>query len=146
MLHSAGHFRGYGEIGVNPLGCPLDAVIAVWEWEMSRQEALEQGVDVCVSSWNRIAPNTTGFVKAGQLYELAVDQDGSHERVRRRDRLGQSGIYRAAGKTFSLKDGVVAPPLASSVLPESHVRRSSISVAAGIGIREQGIARAPLSG
>ena len=52
-------FRGYGEIGVSPLGCPVDVVVAVWEWgKYLGKEALEQGVDVCVSSWTRIAPNT----------------------------------------------------------------------------------------
>ena len=63
-------FRGYGEIGVNPLGCPIDVVIAVWEWgKYLGKEALEQGVDVCVSSWTRIAPNTLpALAKAGANY------------------------------------------------------------------------------
>jgi branched-chain amino acid aminotransferase len=62
--------RGYGEIGVNPLGCPLEVVIAVWEWgRYLGKEAVEQGVDVCVSSWTRIAPNTLPtLAKAGANY------------------------------------------------------------------------------
>ena len=52
-------YRGYGELGVNPLHSPLDTVIAVWGWgTYLGPEALENGVNVCVSSWNRMAPNT----------------------------------------------------------------------------------------
>src|SRR3972149_11154338 len=45
-------YRGYGEVGVNPTGCPVDVSIAVWEWgAYLGSEALEKGIDVCVSSW-----------------------------------------------------------------------------------------------
>lgn len=52
-------FRGFGPMGVNPLGAPVETYILVWEWgKYLGEEALEQGVDVCTSSWNRAAPNT----------------------------------------------------------------------------------------
>ena len=52
-------YRGYHALGVNPLPCPVDAAILVWEWgAYLGADALEQGVDVCVSSWTRSAPNT----------------------------------------------------------------------------------------
>ena len=52
-------YRGYKELGVNPLACPVDGAILVWEWgAYLGPEALEQGADVCVSSWARAAPNT----------------------------------------------------------------------------------------
>ncbi len=52
-------YRGYGDVGVNPFGCPVESAIAVWDWgAYLGPEALAKGVDVCVSSWNRIAPNT----------------------------------------------------------------------------------------
>ena len=52
-------FRGYGELGVNPAPCPVEVVIAVWEWgKYLGPEALEKGVSVRISSWNRLAPNT----------------------------------------------------------------------------------------
>jgi len=52
-------FRGYGTLGVNPLPCPVRTVIATWTWgAYLGEEALENGVDVQVSSWNRMAPNT----------------------------------------------------------------------------------------
>src|ERR1700733_5138087 len=52
-------YRGYDSLGVNPLACPIDAAILLWEWGASLgQEALEQGVDATVASWSRMAPNT----------------------------------------------------------------------------------------
>ena len=52
-------YRGYDTLGVNPLACPVDATILLWEWgAYLGQEALEQGVDVKVVSWSRMAPNT----------------------------------------------------------------------------------------
>jgi len=52
-------YRGYAALGVNPLPCPVDVAIMVWEWgAYLGADALEKGVDVCVSSWNRMAPNT----------------------------------------------------------------------------------------
>src|SRR3970282_1383639 len=50
--------RGYGEVGVNPFPCPLEVFMACWDWgKYLGPEALEQGVDVCVSSWRRVAPH-----------------------------------------------------------------------------------------
>src|SRR2546423_4575733 len=62
--------RGYGDIGVNPMHCPIDVYIACWDWgTYLGSEALEQGVDVCVSSWSRLAPNTLpAMSKAGANY------------------------------------------------------------------------------
>ena len=52
-------YRGYNALGVNPTTCPVDVAIMVWEWgTYLGADALEKGVDVCVSSWNRMAPNT----------------------------------------------------------------------------------------
>jgi len=51
--------RGYGEVGVNPFKSPIETYIACWPWGgYLGEEAIEQGVDVCVSSWARMAPNT----------------------------------------------------------------------------------------
>src|SRR5271156_6166644 len=62
--------RGYGEVGVNPLNCPVEVYMACWNWgSYLGPEALQQGVDVCVSSWTRIAPNTLpAMSKAGANY------------------------------------------------------------------------------
>ena len=63
-------FRGYGEVGVNPLKNPIEIYLLAWEWgKYLGDEALRQGVDVCISSWQRIAPNTLpAMAKAAANY------------------------------------------------------------------------------
>ncbi len=63
-------FRGYGSMGVNGSANPTEVYLACWEWgRYLGAEAIEGGVDVCVSSWNRIAPNTLpALAKAGANY------------------------------------------------------------------------------
>src|SRR5712692_8584880 len=52
-------YRGYDTLGVNPLANPVDAAILLWPWgAYLGKEALEEGADVKVSSWTRMAPNT----------------------------------------------------------------------------------------
>jgi branched-chain amino acid aminotransferase len=62
--------RGYGDVGVMGSNNPLDIYIACWEWgKYLGEEALAEGVDVCISSWTRIAPNTLpALAKAGANY------------------------------------------------------------------------------
>lgn len=142
-------FRGYGEIGVNPLGCPLDVAIAVWQWgKYLGKEAIEQGVDVCVSSWTRIAPNTLpALAKAGanymnsQLIKMEALTNGYAEGIA----LDAAGyISEGSGENiFLIKDGsVVTPPLASSVLP-GITRQVVIEICRELGIplHQTGIAR-----
>ncbi len=53
-------YRGYDSLGVNPLPCPIDTAIMVWEWgAYFTKEAIEEGLDVKISTWARNAPNTT---------------------------------------------------------------------------------------
>jgi len=52
-------FRGYKALGVDPSKCPVNVVVATLNWgRYLGEEALAQGVDVRVSSWTRMAPNT----------------------------------------------------------------------------------------
>ena len=63
--------RGYGDVGVMPTkDNPIETYIACWEWgKYLGDEGMEQGVDVCVSSWTRMAPNTLpALAKAGANY------------------------------------------------------------------------------
>ena len=74
-------FRGAGAIGVNPLPAPIETYIIVWYWgKYLGEDALESGVDLCVSSWHRAAPNT--FPDHGEsrrkLPEQRADQDGGN--------------------------------------------------------------------
>jgi branched-chain amino acid aminotransferase len=142
-------FRGYGEIGVNPLGCPLDLAIAVWEWgKYLGKEALEQGVDVCVSSWTRIAPNTLpALAKAGanymnsQLIKMEALINGYSEGIA----LDTAGyVSEGSGENiFVVRDNTVfTPPLASSVLP-GITRQAVIEICQELGItlHQTGVAR-----
>ena len=63
-------FRGYGELGVNPLNCPVNVVIAAWEWgSYLGEEGMANGVDIGVSSWRKPAPDTfPALAKCGANY------------------------------------------------------------------------------
>ena len=141
--------RGYGEIGVNPLQNPIEVYIACWEWgAYLGTEALEQGVDVCVSSWARMAANTLpAMSKAGanymnsQLIRMEAMANGYSEGIA----LDTNGyVSEGSGENiFLVQDGVVStPPLASSVLP--GITRNSILALCedlAIPVREQMIPR-----
>ena len=90
-------YRGYSALGVNPLPCPVDTAIMVWEWEAYLgPDAQEKGVDVCVSSWNRMAPNTfPALAKSSANYANAVaHQDGGDaRRLRRRHRARSQRVH-----------------------------------------------------
>src|SRR6202161_401183 len=116
--------RGYGDIGVNPLHNPVDVYLACWVWgKYLGEEALAQGVDVCVSSWKRIAPNTLpALAKAGanymnsQLIKMEAITNGYAEGIG----LDTSGhVSEGSGeKIFVVRDGRIhTPPLGASVLP-----------------------------
>jgi len=141
--------RGYGDVNVNPLPCPIEVYLACWEWgAYLGAEALEQGVDVCVSSWARLAPNTLpSIAKAGanymnsQLIRMEALANGYAEGIA----LDTNGyVSEGSGENiFVVREGVVhTPPLASSVLP--GITRSSVMTLCedlGIPIREQMIPR-----
>ncbi len=116
--------RGYGDIGVLPLNNPIDVYIACWEWgKYLGEEALAQGVDVCVSSWTRIAPNTLpALAKAGanymnsQLIRMEAHLNGYAEGIA----LDTNGyVSEGSGENiFVVRDGkILTPPLGASVLP-----------------------------
>jgi branched-chain amino acid aminotransferase len=116
--------RGYGEMGVNPLKNPIDVYIACWSWgKYLGEEALAEGVDVCVSSWTRIAPNTLpALAKAGanymnsQLMKMEALANGYSEGIA----LDSTGyVSEGSGENiFLVRDGKIhTPPLGASVLP-----------------------------
>ncbi|MCU0229710.1 MAG: branched-chain amino acid transaminase [Bryobacterales bacterium] len=115
--------RGYGEIGVNPLKNPVDLYIACWEWgKYLGEEAINHGVDVCISSWTRPAPNThPTLAKAGgnylnsQLVKMEALTDGYAEGIV----LDHNGVIsEGSGENiFVIRDGrVFTTPLTSSIL------------------------------
>lgn len=141
--------RGYGTMGVMPSGNPTEVFLACWEWgKYLGEEAMTQGVDVCVSSWNRMAPNTLpALAKAGgnylnsQLIRMQADLDGYAEGIAL-DRDGY--VSEGSGENiFVIRDGKIhTPPLAASVLP-GITRDSLLKLAqeAGIPVVEMNIPR-----
>jgi len=116
--------RGYGEIGVYGQKNPIDIYIACWEWgKYLGEEALAQGVDVCVSSWNRMAPNTfpalaktSANYMNSQLIKMEAIANGYSEGIA----LDTSGyVSEGSGENiFLVRDGRIhTPPLGASVLP-----------------------------
>lgn len=117
-------YRGYAELGVNPFPNPVNVFIAVWPWgKYLGQEALESGVDVCVSSWTRLAPNTMPtLAKAGanymnsQLIKMEAIVNGYVEGIA----LDAAGyVSEGSGENlFIVRNGKLeTPPLGNSVLP-----------------------------
>lgn len=117
-------YRGYGTLGVDPFPCSIDCAILVWEWgQYLGEEALEKGVDVRVSSWQRMAPNTfPALAKSGanymnsQLIKMEALKEGYVEGIA----LNVRGhVSEGSGENiFLVHDGVVhTPPLSSSILP-----------------------------
>ena len=132
--------RGYGDVGVLAKGNPIDTYVACWDWgKYLGEEGLAAGVDVCVSSWTRIAPNTLpALAKAGanymnsQLIRMEADANGYAEGIA----LDDSGyVSEGSGENiFVVRDGkLLTPPLGASVLP-GITRDSIVKIAGQLGI------------
>jgi branched-chain amino acid aminotransferase len=134
-------FRGYGEAGLAPKeDHHVDVAVAAWEWgAYLGADGLEKGVDVCISSWQRVAPNTIpamakagGNYLSGQLISTEAKRLGFTEGIA----LSTDGtVSEGAGENvFVVKDGrIITPPSTSSIL-SGLTRDSIIKLAARIGI------------
>ncbi len=143
-------FRGYGEIGVAPkISPPVETVIAAFEWgAYLGAEGLENGIDVCVSSWQRLAPNTipalgkaAGNYLSSQLISMEAKRLGFAEGIG----LGVDGsVSEGAGENlFLVRNNVIyTPGLANSIL-QGITRDSVITLARehGFEVREQAVPR-----
>ncbi|MFP4056128.1 MAG: branched-chain amino acid transaminase [Candidatus Brocadiia bacterium] len=142
-------FRGYGQIGLNPLDCPIHTIIAAWQWgAYLGEEAIREGIDVCVASWRRLAPNTmpslakaSGNYMNSQLMKMEAVLGGFAEAVA----LDVNGyVAEGSGENlFIVKDGgIVTPPSGASILP--GITRHGVIVLArelGYTVRKQMIPR-----
>jgi branched-chain amino acid aminotransferase len=145
-------YRGYHSLGVNPFNCPVDSAIAVWKWgKYLGDEALESGVDVQVSTWNRMAPNTfpsmaksAGNYMNSQLIKMEAIANGFVEGIAL-DIFGY--VSEGSGENiFLVMDGtILTPPLSTSILP-GITRDCAIKLAQGIGhpVKEMSIPREAL--
>lgn len=126
--------------GVNPFPTPIDTYIAAWQWgKYLGEEALETGIDVCVSSWTRITSNSLpAMAKAGanymnsQLIKMEALLGGYSEGIALDDR---GMVSEGSGENiFLVNNGkLYTPPLGASVLP-GITRDSVIQIARGMGI------------
>lgn len=134
-------YRGYGALGVNPFPCPVETAILTWEWgSYLGPDAAAEGVDVRVSSWTRMAPNTlpsiakcTANYANSQLIKMEAIVDGYAEGIA----LDQFGyVSEGSGENlFLTRDGVVyTPPLTASILP-GITRDAVMTIAADLGYR-----------
>jgi branched-chain amino acid aminotransferase len=133
-------YRGYNELGVNPFHCPVDAAIILWEWgSYLGKEALDQGVDVKISSWSRMAPNTlpamakstANYANSG-LIKMEAIVDGYSEGIA----LDVSGnVSEGSGQNiFIVRDGnLYTPPIAASILG-GVTRDSVMTLARDLGL------------
>jgi len=142
-------YRGYNALGVNPLPCPVDGLILVWEWgAYLGADALEHGVDVRVSSWTRSAPNTfpamaksvANYANSG-LIKMEAVVEGYSEGIA----LNPGGMLsEGSGQNlFLVRDHILyTPTMSSSVLP--GITRDSVMTLArdlGFEVREAQLPR-----
>src|SRR5688572_16725911 len=129
-------YRGYSALGVNPFPCPVDGAILVWEWgAYLGEDSVQNGVDVCVSSWARPAPNTfpalaktSANYANSQLVKMEAIVDGYSEGIA----LDTQGfVSEGSGQNiFIVRDNVLyTPPLTASLLP--GITRDTVITLAG---------------
>ncbi len=145
-------YRGYDSLGVNPNPCPVDVAIMLWEWgAYFTKEAIEEGLDVKISTWARNAPNTTPAMAKcvanyanAQLVKMEAMADGYAEGIAL-DTYGN--LSEGSGQNvFIVRDGVIhTPPVGNSVL-WGITRDSVITIAHDLGfeVREQTLPRETL--
>jgi len=142
-------YRGYHTLGVNPLPVPVDAAILLWEWgAYLGQDALTNGVDVCVSSWTRAAANTfptlaktSANYANSSLIKMEAISEGYSEGIA----LDTAGyISEGSGQNLFLvrKNTLYTPPVSASILP-GITRDSVITLAKDLGfaVREEMLPR-----
>jgi branched-chain amino acid aminotransferase len=141
--------RGYGAAGVNPTASPVDTYMVCWPWGTYLGDgALDDGIDVCVSTWRRAAPDTFpmlakagGHYLAAQLMKLEAIANGFAEAIA----LNTSGLVSEGSgeNVFLVKDGsLITPSIDGSQLP-GITRDAVIEIARDLGIpcREQSVPR-----
>ncbi len=132
--------RGYGEAGVNPFNSPTEVYMTNYPWgKYLGHGDVSEGVDACVSSWSRIAPNTMpAMSKAGanymnsQLIKMEAIVNGYVEGIA----LDVNGyVSEASGANIFIvrKGKLLTPPLGNSVLP-GITRESVITLGEDIGL------------
>ena len=127
-------YRGMGALGVNPFKSSVDVLIAVWRWgKYLGEEAIESGVDVCVSSWNRMAPNTfpamakaTGNYLNSQLIKMEAITNGYTEGIA----LDSAGrISEGSGENITRDTVITLARDAGFTVVEQQIAREMLYIA-----------------
>src|SRR3954454_18335170 len=132
-------YRGYDSLGVNPFPCPVDVAIMLWEWgSYFSKDSIEVGLDVKVSTWARIAPNTMpGMAKSvanyanSQLIKMEAVAEGYGEGIALDT---QGNLSEGSGQNiFIVRDNILyTPPLSAAILP-GITRSTIITLAQDLG-------------
>jgi branched-chain amino acid aminotransferase len=145
-------FRGFGTVGINPLKSPVEVVVAAFPWgRYLGDDAIENGVDACVSTWRRsglggspaLAKATANYLNS-QLVKMEAVTNGYAEGIA----LDSHGyVSEGSGENiFLVQDGVLyTPPVSSAILP-GITRNSLITLAeeSGLTVRRDAIPRGML--
>jgi branched-chain amino acid aminotransferase len=132
-------YRGYEALGVNPFPCPVDASIMVWDWgTYLGQDALENGVDVKISTWARMAPNTLpAMAKSAANYansaliKMEAVTEGYSEGIAL-DVFGN--VSEGSGQNiFIVRDGAIYTPSLGSSILGGITRDSIMTIARDLG-------------
>jgi branched-chain amino acid aminotransferase len=142
-------YRGLDHLGLDPRPCPVDVSIIVWEWNaMFGAEGLEQGIDVGVSSWTRLAPNTlpamakaTGNYANSGLIKMQAMLDGYGDAIA----LDERGLVsEGSGQNlFLVRDRVIYTPTITSSILQGITRDSVIVLARDLGYVVREVALPP---
>ena len=132
--------RGYGAASMAPEGSPVETYVAAWRWgAYLGPEALEQGVDVCVSSWQRMAPNTfPAIAKAGghytnaQLIKMEAMAHGYVEAIA----LGPGGLVSEGSgqNVFLVRDSTLILPAIDGTSLQGITQDSVLQIAADLSV------------
>jgi branched-chain amino acid aminotransferase len=141
--------RGYGASGMVPFDSPVEVFLPCWPWGAYLGDgALENGVDACVASWNRMAPNTipmmakvAGNYLSGQLIKMEALRNGFAEGIG----LAPNGmISEGSGQNlFVVLNGTIYTPTINGTLLQGITRYSILTLARDMGfpVREQELPR-----
>jgi branched-chain amino acid aminotransferase len=142
-------WRGYDSLTLDPRPCPVEVAVLVWEWnQMMGAKALEEGIDVGVSSWTRLAPNTLPAMAKGSanyansaLIKMQASLDGYADGIA----LDESGLLsEGSGQNlFLVRDGVIHTPSIGSSVLQGITRDTVFALAKDLGfdLREGSIPR-----
>jgi len=132
--------RGYGDMGMAAIGNPVETYISAWQWgSYLDQSEADRGLDVCVSSWHRPAPNTfpalaksAGHYNNATLIKLDAIAKGFAEAIA----LSPDGmVSEGSGQNlFAVRDGVLIPPPVDGSILSGITRSAVIAIADDMGI------------